>query len=372
MSNKARDWARSLPLASASEKAVLKELGDRADEKTNECFPGLDQLAFDTALSTRTVTAALKGLEGKGLISRRRRYRGYQNRISGDIYLVHVGTSVDDERKTRKPRGKPPVAASAVRLEDDSSPANIAGHANNPVSQAAVAANSAAHEETPSGANDAANFAAHEPSSVATVAAGVANFAPALTEEPPVNPQSSSVPGVPQERARQFDGDVDEDLYLGLPQPELDDDDDFGIDEPTRQLLRGIDQRIDPVLLVGRLRSAGIDTARLNLLRAVTDVWSRHSPSKGPIADPVAFLSTAIEKECTNPDWAKARPGHGYAAAPGIPSTSICDTEGHLFTGAFKAFCARCDAERPGWREDRDRHDHEHDVALAAEGANAR
>ena len=31
MSNKARDWARDLPLASASEKAVLKELGDRAE-----------------------------------------------------------------------------------------------------------------------------------------------------------------------------------------------------------------------------------------------------------------------------------------------------------------------------------------------------
>jgi Helix-turn-helix domain len=365
MSNTARDWARSLPLSSHSEKSVLKELGDRANQQ-NECHPGLEQLAFDTALSTRTVTAALKGLEEKGLISRRRRYRGYQNRISGDIYVVHVGNSVDDERKPKKPRGKPRAAAPA-EIEAASEVAEFATHDDG---EAAASANFATHEASPSDANDVANFATHEVPSVANVAAAEANFAPALTVEPSVNPQSSSVPEVPQERAAQFDGEIDEDLYLGLGRPDHDDDDDFGIDEVTSRVLRGLDERINPIVLVGRLRADGVDTGRLNLLRASTEVWSRH---KGRIADPIAYLAKAIEADCTNPDWALARPGRGPVSTSGgaVTADKICEAHGHTFVGTYDEICGRCGEERPGWRDDRDAQTARED-ALAAEGARTR
>ncbi|WP_448812119.1 helix-turn-helix domain-containing protein [Agromyces bauzanensis] len=370
MSNKARDWARDLPLASASEKAVLKELGDRADLNTNECHPGLDRLAFDTALSTRTVTAALNALEAKGLISRRRRYRGYQNRISGDVFLVHVGKTIEAETKTNKPRGRPRTAAPA---EAATSAANVATHAMDEEASAANIASEDAVNADPSVANlaatasvaEVANVATHEGISVATVAPAAANFAPALTEEPPENPQSSSLPSATTERASQFDGEVDEDLYLGLPRPAIDDDDDhLRVDETTDRVLRGFDQRIDPRKLLAALTRAGVDVARLNLMRAATEVWARH---KGKISDPVAYLVKAIVADCDNPDWALLRSGHRPAPSTGgaLTADRVCSAHGHQWVGTYDEICARCGDERPGWRDQRD-------AALAAEGAAAR
>lgn len=136
-------------------------------------------------------------------------------------------------------------------------------------------------------------------------------------------------------------------------------------------MLRGFDPRLDPKLLVRRLHDEGVDLARLNLLRAASAVWSRHNPEE-PIANPIAFLAKAIARECSNPDWAITRPGHRPPSSGAFTATNVCAVNGHKWIGLFREYCATCAAERPNWRDDRDRLEQPQKAPRTAEGANVR
>ena len=62
-------WALNRPGISFSERAVLAALASRIDE-SGCCYPGLDCIAADVGgVSRQTVSKAIKGLEGKGLLA---------------------------------------------------------------------------------------------------------------------------------------------------------------------------------------------------------------------------------------------------------------------------------------------------------------
>jgi len=356
MSNSARDWARKLPLASFSEKAVLKELGDRANEKL-ECHPGLEQLAFDTALSTRTVTAALKALEEKGLISRSRRYRGYQHRSTGDVYVVHVGMTVEPEQKKNAPRGKPPVKKPTAEV---AAVANVATHEGPEIT---------AHERPESTAESAtfatddkpqnpAKFAGHEAPAVANVAPSVANVATALTVEPPVNPHHHH-PEVTQERSGDELPNVDDEL----PRDRDDDDDDFDAERVVDAVLSGLDPRLSHRAIADRLaRSPDVDLGRIDILAATLAIWQRRTQT---VSNPVAYVAQAIANDPDNPEFAAMGTLRATASSVAPTADKVCASRGHRYIGEFEEFCATCGHERPDWRNDRD-------AAMAARGAAAR
>jgi DNA-binding transcriptional ArsR family regulator len=80
VSHQATKWARVQNLHKTP-KAVLLNLADRADPRTDYCFPGQKTIASDTGLSERTVRRALTYLEECGYIKRweRRRRDGYRS-----------------------------------------------------------------------------------------------------------------------------------------------------------------------------------------------------------------------------------------------------------------------------------------------------
>lgn len=82
----ATKWAWRQRDLSAPQKLVLLRLADHANEITQRCWPSQSHLSEFTALSERTVRGALKVLETKGLITRKRRGRG-PLRTSDIIYL---------------------------------------------------------------------------------------------------------------------------------------------------------------------------------------------------------------------------------------------------------------------------------------------
>jgi DNA-binding transcriptional ArsR family regulator len=86
MSLAATIWAWRQRDLSAPQKLVLLRLADHADEITQRCWPSQLNLSEFTALSERTVRGALKVLETKLLITRKRRGRG-ASRTSDLIYL---------------------------------------------------------------------------------------------------------------------------------------------------------------------------------------------------------------------------------------------------------------------------------------------
>jgi hypothetical protein len=71
---------------SPSEKLVLLALSNYADEDLR-CWPSQERLAFDTELSARTVWAALKALQGEGIITRLARKRQDGTR-STDVFTL--------------------------------------------------------------------------------------------------------------------------------------------------------------------------------------------------------------------------------------------------------------------------------------------
>jgi hypothetical protein len=82
----ATKWAWNQRDLSAPQKFVLLRLADHADEVTQLCWPSQLNLSEFTALSERTVRGALKVLETKGLITRKKRGKG-ASRTSDLIYL---------------------------------------------------------------------------------------------------------------------------------------------------------------------------------------------------------------------------------------------------------------------------------------------
>lgn len=74
MSNAALTWARHQTVGNASAKAVLIELATLVSDKDGECSPTIDQLKEVTELNFKTIIAATKTLEERGLIMKRRTY----------------------------------------------------------------------------------------------------------------------------------------------------------------------------------------------------------------------------------------------------------------------------------------------------------
>jgi DNA-binding transcriptional ArsR family regulator len=66
-------WAVKQKTGSASRKAVLLALADRANKDTGRCDPSIARIAEDTELSAATVKRALGDLEESGLVERLRR-----------------------------------------------------------------------------------------------------------------------------------------------------------------------------------------------------------------------------------------------------------------------------------------------------------
>jgi hypothetical protein len=77
---------------SSSEKLVLLALSNFANEQM-QCWPSQERLALDTELSARTVWAALKSLEDKGLVSRVTRKRADGTRTT-DVFTLHFALQV--------------------------------------------------------------------------------------------------------------------------------------------------------------------------------------------------------------------------------------------------------------------------------------
>ncbi len=75
MSHEAMTWAVKQTTGSATRKAVLLNLANRADEAWS-CFPSQTRIAQDTELGVRTVRRALDDLIDLGLIHKERRRRG--------------------------------------------------------------------------------------------------------------------------------------------------------------------------------------------------------------------------------------------------------------------------------------------------------
>lgn len=95
MSVQALSCAFAIRGISSSEKLVLLALANFANERM-QCWPSQDRLAADTELSDRTVWAALKGLETKGVLSRVSRKRADGTR-STDVFTLHFALTVSSE-----------------------------------------------------------------------------------------------------------------------------------------------------------------------------------------------------------------------------------------------------------------------------------
>jgi len=148
---------------------------------------------------------------------------------------------------------------------------------------------------------------------------------------------------------------------------EKDDDDDFdaiagGFGEGTATLLRELHPGLDLRQLVKRLRTdQRLNVAAIDLEVAATDIVTSAS---GRIGNPVAYVATSILREPGR--WVRAElldpePEQSARRAPDRgsrpPTAAECAAAGHQFIGPWRECCAGCGDERPGWRDDRDRHD---------------
>jgi hypothetical protein len=101
MSVQALSAAFAVRGVSPSEKLTLLALCNFANERM-ECWPSQERLAEDTELGERTIWAALKSLEAKGLITRTRRTRVDGSRASDMITLNLEILPAKSAKPTRK------------------------------------------------------------------------------------------------------------------------------------------------------------------------------------------------------------------------------------------------------------------------------
>ena len=90
MSYKALSWAADLKLR-WSEKIVLMMLANRADPKTNCCFPSIPKLADDCGMSQAQARKAVVNLEKMGLVRREKQFKSYGQ--SSNIFALSVGVT---------------------------------------------------------------------------------------------------------------------------------------------------------------------------------------------------------------------------------------------------------------------------------------
>jgi len=110
-------WALAQSGLTRTEKHVLTVLAVRADIETFQCYPGVEKICHDTGLERKTVMAATKSLEIKGLVTIQRRRR------MSNIYTVRVRYQEVPPRGTSKENQEVPVSSLEVPFEDVRSPA---------------------------------------------------------------------------------------------------------------------------------------------------------------------------------------------------------------------------------------------------------
>ena len=103
MSVQAMTWAFGARGLTPSEKLVLLCLANYAT-KDLQAWPSQETVAEETELSPRTVWSALKSLEAKEVIRRKRRFRSDGTRTT-DIFTLNLAASVFDQARetTRNP-----------------------------------------------------------------------------------------------------------------------------------------------------------------------------------------------------------------------------------------------------------------------------
>ena len=103
MSVQAMTWAFGARGLTPSEKLVLLCLANYAT-KDLQAWPSQETVAEETELSPRTVWSALKSLEGKEVIRRKRRFRSDGTRTT-DVFTINLAAPVFDQARetTRNP-----------------------------------------------------------------------------------------------------------------------------------------------------------------------------------------------------------------------------------------------------------------------------
>jgi DNA-binding MarR family transcriptional regulator len=124
MSFTATKWAWKQRGLTAPQKLVLLRLAEQAKEATLVCWPGQLHISDFTGLKERTVRGALKVLETRGLISRKKRGNGAYR--TSDLTTLLVTSSNDLASKNRRatdtksgdnPSGRPAGDAGANRQQ---------------------------------------------------------------------------------------------------------------------------------------------------------------------------------------------------------------------------------------------------------------
>jgi hypothetical protein len=90
MSYKALSWASEIKLR-WPEKIALMMLANRADPKSNLCFPSISKLAEDCGMSQAQARKAVVNLEKLGLVKREKQIKSYGQ--SSNIFILAVGAT---------------------------------------------------------------------------------------------------------------------------------------------------------------------------------------------------------------------------------------------------------------------------------------
>lgn len=132
-----------------------------------------------------------------------------------------------------------------------------------------------------------------------------------------------------------------------------DDDDD---DARRDAALRAIDPRLSLDILTDALSRTdpGLAYDAAILVRASGDILRRATRLVG---DPAAYIAQSIAREPAR--WLTPK------TSPTRPATGVrdCNALGHRYVGEWQEICARCGTERAGWRDDRDHHHDQGDIA---------
>ena len=103
MSIQAINWALNVVTGiSASEKAILFALADRANEQ-NCCFPSYDDICHRSCAQRRTVSRALRHFESIGLVTRQKRFGAstiYRLNITSSVHIAVTDKPISVQKHT--------------------------------------------------------------------------------------------------------------------------------------------------------------------------------------------------------------------------------------------------------------------------------
>lgn len=88
MSLEAYKWAASLTGITRREKTILKEIGNRYNEKVRMAWPSVKRMSRDTGYSESSIYEALNTLEKKGYITRVPAYDSWSGARTSNRYCL--------------------------------------------------------------------------------------------------------------------------------------------------------------------------------------------------------------------------------------------------------------------------------------------